>query len=608
MGSMNTECLACLQFTMDEQCVEHCPLRTKYNPVTYENEPNPDFRFSYGSRCLEQCPENVLEDGDNCVLECGPNTMEEGNKCIPCDGPCPKRCEGLEDNEILYAHHFDDERFKNCTTITNNIIIGSTSFEGDPWEGYEPLSVDMLEVFSTVKVITGFLSVQSNHNSFRDLSMFRNLEEINGRRLYGIEGLPVYSIYIASHSLEELSLTSLQKVKNGLILIERNPELCYVQEPMWEPLIRAESQTILVENNRPAQDCIADGDVCHLQCKDIGCWGPGPDQCAECENAQLGTTCVADCDIFEGQFVLNEGSDDIPMMCEYCDPECANTCDGPGPSNCEKCKNVKDGPFCRSKCPEAKYPDKNDECQLCHPNCKEGCTGSGYNLGDKGCNKCQHLVRLGAGGSLECMPANVTDCKQDEWYDRISERSENLLAGYSVCKQCDDQCFGCDGDGPSKCTKCRNFELISECVEECGPNRFPDAANLCQNCHEQCQKGCVNGTTEYDCNQCHNYEVIVDKDLTFCANECPIDYPYIQGINNCVSNCSANQFIGAGNICKACHSECKGGCYDDLRTTCKGCLHFEYEGGCQKKCPSTTKPDTKNVCMRDKTTGATRPK
>lgn len=78
----------------------------------------------------------------------------------------------------------------------------------------------------------------------------------NATQYSSIEGLPVYSIYIASHSLEELSLTSLQKVKNGRILIERNPALCYVQEPMWEPLIRyPESQMILVENNKPAGDC-----------------------------------------------------------------------------------------------------------------------------------------------------------------------------------------------------------------------------------------------------------------------------------------------------------------------------------------------------------------
>ena len=45
---------------------------------------------------------------------------------------------------------------------------------------------------------------------------------------------------------------------------------------------------------------VDDGEVCHPECKEIGCWGPEPDQCAECKNAMFGDTCVADCDIRGG--------------------------------------------------------------------------------------------------------------------------------------------------------------------------------------------------------------------------------------------------------------------------------------------------------------------
>ncbi|XP_072034421.1 epidermal growth factor receptor-like isoform X2 [Amphiura filiformis] len=602
VGPSNTECLACLQFTMDEQCVEHCPLRYKYNPVTYENEENADFRFSYGSRCLKECPANVLEDGDNCVLECGANTMEQNNKCIPCDGPCPKRCEGLTDTtEILYAHHFEDDRFKNCTTITNNILIGPTSFTGDPWGGHEPLTVEMLEVFTTVKVITGFLSIQGHHDSFRDLNMFRNLEEINGRTLYGVEGLPTYSIYISSFSLRELSLTSLQLIKDGYILIERNPLMCYVEEKMWIPLLKKglNKQSVIIDNNKAVQECIEAGQVCHEQCQDVGCWGPGADQCAECRNAIIGDTCIADCDINGGQYVLSEATADKHKICENCDPECDGRCLGPGPSNCTKCRNVKDGPYCRPECPVMKYPSpKDNTCQPCHENCVGGCTGPNNIVGDKGCVSCEQ-VRVDTDGTiLECMTPEM-ECASTEWWDRYTERSNDPLAGYTVCQHCHEQCEGCDGKGSSKCLQCLNYQLNNECVDNCGPNRLPDQEGICQDCHAQCQSGCTNGTTEYDCKSCRNFKVLVDDDLSFCANECPVEHPFVQNSYNCVANCSAMHFADNKNRCTPCHSECKSGCVDDFRTGCFECAHVKYENECRFKCPPQYLVDTNGVCMKD---------
>ncbi len=73
---------------------------------------------------------------------------------------------------------------------------------------------------------------------------------------FSLEGLPTYSIYISSFSLRELSLTSLRQVKDGYILIERNPELCYVDEEMWKMLLRRpKKQSIIIENNKPADQC-----------------------------------------------------------------------------------------------------------------------------------------------------------------------------------------------------------------------------------------------------------------------------------------------------------------------------------------------------------------
>ena len=41
---------------------------------------------------------------------------------------------------------------------------------------------------------------------------------------------------------------------------------------------------------------VAEGHVCDPLCAPIGCWGPGPRQCARCQNAQIGDTCITGCD------------------------------------------------------------------------------------------------------------------------------------------------------------------------------------------------------------------------------------------------------------------------------------------------------------------------
>lgn len=47
---------ACAKFDDDGQCKEHCPPLTIYNEVTFNQEPNPDAKYKYGTLCVDQCP------------------------------------------------------------------------------------------------------------------------------------------------------------------------------------------------------------------------------------------------------------------------------------------------------------------------------------------------------------------------------------------------------------------------------------------------------------------------------------------------------------------------------------------------------------------------
>lgn len=80
-----------------------------------------------------------------------------------------------------------------------------------------------------------------------------------------------------------------------------------------------------------------------------------------------------------------------PKLCKHCHHECEETCIGPGPGNCTRCKHVKDGPYCVPACPTSKFNDSG-ECLSCHENCVGGCTGPENNIGPRGCRSCEKAV------------------------------------------------------------------------------------------------------------------------------------------------------------------------------------------------------------------------
>ncbi|XP_071791148.1 epidermal growth factor receptor-like isoform X4 [Asterias amurensis] len=622
-GPSNKECWACLKFTMDDQCVESCPTRTIYNPTTFQNELNPDFRYSYGPRCLTSCPENVLEDGDNCINQCPNGKVEskDENKCVGCEGPCPKTCDGLLDGDMLYKDHFEDGKLDNCTIIRNNIFIGTSSFDGDAFLGYEGITLDLLERLSTIHEIQGYLTVQGHHEHFTDLNCFRNLKKIYGRQLYGdmfdpfvpIQPTPSlssigapkqYSLFINSGTLQSLGMTSLQRVASGNILLYQSENLCYVAPKMWNKITKPRTdQTVELYQNMDEEMCTELGRVCDDQCAPIGCWGPGPQQCAQCRNAQIDDTCVQDCDRLT-QYVQSNRTYNKPTICAYCDEQCQGSCKGEGPQNCSSCENVKDGPFCRSECPIMKYPDENKICQPCNSNCKldEGCSGPDNTVGVGGCNVC-HQVLVEDDTVLECMPDGAP-CNNDSFFYHIALSSIHKLRGYSVCQLCDKNCLGCIGAGPSKCKECMKYKRGEHCVDHCGTNQFHDENNTCRDCHSQC-RGCSGGSSPYDCDDCQNFEVLVNGNVTFCAMECPEEYPYTDRSIYCVANCSENQFVNEDdNRCELCHRECLGGCYDDRRSSCFQCKNVKYDTECLASCPNDFQNNS-GVCMADPNAGST---
>lgn len=163
-------------------------------------------------------------------------------------------------------------------------------------ERYPAMHPDRLEIFSTLKEITGFLDIQAYHPDFKNLSYFGNLEVIGGRTLHDYFS----SLYIVKTSLESLELRSLRQINSGTVAILENKHLCFAENINWGKVRKSSEHVSMLQNNREAASCSAAGLVCDEQCSKDGCWGPGPDQCLSCAHYKLGDTCLQNCTTVPG--------------------------------------------------------------------------------------------------------------------------------------------------------------------------------------------------------------------------------------------------------------------------------------------------------------------
>ncbi|XP_032814462.1 receptor tyrosine-protein kinase erbB-4-like isoform X3 [Petromyzon marinus] len=388
-GPRDTHCFACKNFNDSGSCVSHCPPPTIYNPVTFAQGENPDVKYSYGAICVKECPHNFVVDYNSCVRACpaGKHEVEKfgKKKCETCTDVCPKACDGIGTGNLSRSQTVDAtniDTFENCTKINGNIAFLTTGIKGDDYMKIPPLDPDKLNVFRSIKEITGHLMIQAWPENMTDFAVFENLTTIRGRVLQRTFSLLVARI----PNITALGLASLQEVSAGNVYLKNNERLCYYNTIKWPAVFVSEQQTSYVHDNKPEADCNADGAVCDLLCSEHGCWGPGPDQCISCRFFRRARSCVESCYITEGPY--REHMQDA--VCAPCDPEClpvndSVTCFGPGSNSCVRCAHYKDGPHCVSACPVgaqgendeiiSKYPDKNNTCQPCHPNCSHGCIG-----------------------------------------------------------------------------------------------------------------------------------------------------------------------------------------------------------------------------------------
>ncbi|KAK5919700.1 hypothetical protein CgunFtcFv8_023572 [Champsocephalus gunnari] len=407
-GPRPNDCLACRDFQDDGVCKDSCPGLMRYDPNLHQLVPNPHGKYNFGATCVKSCPHNyVVTDHGSCVRTCSANTYEVDDggirRCAKCDGLCPKVCNGLgigDLTHIISINATNIDSFKNCTKINGNIAIIHTSIHGDPFTKTPKMELSQLEVFKTVKEITGYLLIQTWPDSMSSLSPFENLEIVRGRTKRGSR-----SLMITQLTINHLGLRSLKEISDGDVVIVKNHNLCYTNKSHWKRLFKSESQTVIIDEDADAATCALLNNTCDRKCTADGCWGPGPDMCFACRDYNRAGSCVDSCNILEGE--LRETA--VNTTCIECHPEChrmngSATCSTPESGNCTKCANYQDGLFCVPRCPQGvpgeddmlvwKYADEMKVCKLCHKNCTQGCSGPGLH----GCqNKSSGLSMIAAG-------------------------------------------------------------------------------------------------------------------------------------------------------------------------------------------------------------------
>uniref|UniRef100_A0A663LYK8 receptor protein-tyrosine kinase n=1 Tax=Athene cunicularia TaxID=194338 RepID=A0A663LYK8_ATHCN len=364
-GPRESDCLACRKFRDDATCKDTCPPLVLYNPTTYQMDVNPDGKYSFGATCVRECPRKFIS---GCSRRGGGGVEErwEGTCVIPL-------CYG-----ILSINATNIDSFKNCTKINGDVSILPVAFLGDAFTKTLPLDPKKLDVFKTVKEISGYSQQHTLENQKKNVLsktlLFNSLSSVCFLFVH-LHFSGQYSLAVVNLKIQSLGLRSLKEISDGDVAIMKNKNLCYADTMDWRSLFATQSQKTKIIQNRNKNEC--GKHVCDPLCSDVGCWGPGPFHCFSCRFFDRQKECVKQCNILQGE--PREFEKD--SKCLPCHPECLVQ-NSTGPDNCVKCAHFIDGPHCVKSCPAGvlgendtlvwKYADGNAVCQLCHPNCTRG--------------------------------------------------------------------------------------------------------------------------------------------------------------------------------------------------------------------------------------------
>ncbi|XP_067011741.2 insulin-like peptide receptor [Anabrus simplex] len=176
--------------------------------------------------------------------------------------------------------------------------------------------------FPELREITGYLLLYRVKGLRTIGQLFPNLAVIRGYKLFDGCSLVVFEMF----QLQDLGLSGLTKIVRGSVMIQRNPNLCFLETINWESITTGALH--LSENNN--------GDVCPFKpkCPPAGC----------------------------ERFICTDNEQCKKIEQDRCDEMCLGGCTGPGPRNCIACKYVLLDGECVRRCPENRFEYQQRRC------------------------------------------------------------------------------------------------------------------------------------------------------------------------------------------------------------------------------------------------------
>ena len=563
------------------------------------------FKISPLNTCISPLIQETVNALEICRRECEDGMCIEG---VNTDMISCRSC-GVEENECTQPFTLTNNdinpalitpiipKAASCPGIVSYSSIRLTEDSFDP---ISPITPVYLEVFDQLTEIDDYLVIQSFPSFYGEVfSFLSQLKIIKGGSLF----MDQYALYIKNNSFRELDLRNLDTITQGSILIENNPELCYLPTLTGFQNLR---NGIQVTIEGPNTSC-----PCHSSCEQSqGCWGPSSTQCILCAVVEVNSTCVDNCESQPNTYI-----DVSSRTCVECDSECIN-CTGLA-SNCTQCRNVIFEGQCRAECPTTHYED-NGECLPCNSNCRTNgvvgpiCSGPSnmFGLANNGCNECNVYLFQATNGSVsnytcvdvcvggyeevnsdpspqcndcnsactECSGARLEDCdiekctrflqENDQQCTLVCSNSTQYTPTDSTCRDCDDNCIGCVGDTSGDCIECRNLRRGSDCVSSCRTNEYITNSSECELCNGNLCSTC--SVTRDNCTSCSRAALNRNGTLV-CLSVCPSGYYRAENI-----------------FCQKCDIECFN-CSGGLDSQCNGACNNFYllpAGRCVGTCPS----------------------
>uniref|UniRef100_A0A8C5MTT0 Proprotein convertase subtilisin/kexin type 5 n=1 Tax=Leptobrachium leishanense TaxID=445787 RepID=A0A8C5MTT0_9ANUR len=353
---------------------------------------------------------------------------------------------------------------------------------------------------------------------------------------------------------------------------------------------------------------------CDAECSEVGCDGPGPDQCSDClhfyykakNNTRI---CVSECP--PGHYFADK------KRCKKCFTNC-ESCFGGRTDQCLACKPGyylnEESNNCISNCPDGFYLNENKNvCRKCNENCKrcsseqicmecrhglslqgskcviycEG--GKYYSVVKKDCEPCHSLCATCTGPGID----NCINCTEDNFLEDgrcvpacsngyyLDQTRTNV---YKICKKCDASCLTCSGPGDKNCSSCPDSYILegSVCIMGtiCKDGEYLDASEKCKSCDAPCVK--CTGPGKDHCIGC-SFTRILDE-------------------GHCVLVCPVGKYE-LNRQCHRCHHTCLD-CVGSEPDTCTSCgddenarKRYLYDGECRYACPKGYHA-TDNICVQ----------